>query len=316
MKISFISKYRSCLIALSMLWIAIRHSNFPIHFKPLGFLLYTCGYGGVDAFLFLSGFGIYYACKKERQYSDFLKRRLLKILPYSIVVTAILFILGRKTLSNALVEGFGLTVWLRADLINWYTSFILFLYLLTPFYFKLFKKKPLIVTTATIIIVWLLCLFLNDRNVYIFFRTGIYVLGIYFGYLNEKYPELNCWWLPLLTIVGFAAIYWLYHYVNNDILHTQPFLLIIPGLMVFVGWLLDKLSFLQKPLAAMAPYTFQFYLIHEEVVAYLYSYYEVLYRPGIYFDYLINIAAIILAFILAVILKRIVDLLLTRIVRN
>ena len=28
--------------------------------------------------------------------------------------------------------------------------------------------------------------------------------------------------------------------------------------------------------------------IHEEVVAYLYSLYAVLYRPGIYFDYLIN----------------------------
>ena len=60
MKLRLISKYRSCLMALAMLWVAIRHSNFPINFKPLKFLLYSCGYGDVDAFLFLYRPGIYF----------------------------------------------------------------------------------------------------------------------------------------------------------------------------------------------------------------------------------------------------------------
>lgn len=316
MKLRLISKYRSCLMALAMLWVAIRHSNFPINFKPLKFLLYSCGYGGVDAFLFLSGFGIYYALKKEPVYWEFVKRRCLRILPYSIATAAVMFLLGRRTLNDALVEGLGLVVWLRQAWAQWYTSFILFLYLLTPLYFSFFKKKPLTVMTITIAAVFLLCQFLNDRNVYIFFRTGIYVLGIYFGYLNETKPELDCWWLPLLTIAGFALMFWLFHYVSNDTMYTQPFLLIIPGMLLFAAWCLDQLRFLQRPLAAMAPYTFQFYLIHEEVVAYLYSLYAVLYRPGIYFDYLINIVAIVLAFGLAIVLKKAVDLILVRIVRN
>ncbi|MDO4499717.1 MAG: acyltransferase family protein [Erysipelotrichaceae bacterium] len=308
MTINLLSKHRNSLMAIAMIWVAIRHSNFPMIInKAVNFVLVHCGYAGADAFVFLSGFGIYYACKKEPKYWDFIKRRLIRILPYSVAVCLLLFAIGSISLKDVFVNGFGLAIWFRIDWVYWYVSFILLMYLLTPFYMKLFKKNPYLVTVLGIGLVSLLCCFLSSRNVYIFFRTNLYLLGILFAHINDKKPETKMWWTLIPMVFGFVLQYYLIHYVGNNTLYTPPFLLAIPGVMCLSAWIIDKLKFVQKPLAWLSKYSFLFYLIHEEIVSLLYLNYAVLYRPGIYFDWLINIVAIVIALLISILIKKVID---------
>lgn len=314
MKVSLLSKYRSCLMALAMLWVAYRHSNFPSIWKPFGFVLYACGYGGVDAFLFLSGFGIYYACKKEKSYWHYLKRRLLRVLPYSVLAMMMLFAFGRKTFIHAIIEGFGLSIWFRSDWIQWYTSFLILIYAVAPLYYKIFKKSPCIVSLVAIFVTTAICYQLDYRNFYIFFRTVIFLIGFGFGYMNDVNPDQNVWWTLIVMVFGWWLQYYMLHNYGSDILHTQPFPFIIPGFMLLAAYFVDKISFIRKPLMWLSTYSYQFYLIHEEILGYIYSYYGVLYRPGIYFDWLINIAGFAIALLVGILLKKSVDCIIARII--
>lgn len=313
MKISLISKYRTCLMALSMIWIAIRHSWISFPWKPINFVLNTAGFGGVDAFLFLSGFGIYFACKKEKTYFEFMKKRLLRILPYSLLVMFLLFLFGKKTIFDALIQGSGLSLWFRIDWMQWYTSFIIFIYALTPLYYRIFKKKPIVVTTACVICVILLCQFLNARNTYIFSRIAIYALGFLFGYYFDTKPDLNIWWTQIFFVIGWVWEFYKMHYCNilidgiPQIQYTRGFFLIIPGMLLLLAYIIDRIRFLVKPLSWLGSYSFQFYLVHEEILSWLYEYYGLLYRPGIHFDLLINIAAMLLSLLVAILIKHSAD---------
>lgn len=307
MPVSLLSKHRSSLMALAMIWIAIRHSYFPATFKALDFFFQTSSYGGVDLFVFISGFGIYYAYKKQPEYKTFIKRRLLRVLPYSIVTCFLLFLLGFKSLYEAFVDGFGLAIWLRIDWLCWYTSFIILAYILTPFFIKIYLKKPVHTVVISIIVISAVCQMMNFRNIYIFFRFVVYILGIVFGHINDKNPNYNCLWLIPIMVFGWGLQYWLFHNLGNDVSHVLAFPFITPGMLVLTAYIVDKLKFVQKPLVVLSAYTYQFYLIHEVVLNYLYSYYEVLYRPGIYFDWLINIVGIIIALIFAIIIKKSID---------
>lgn len=83
---SLISKHKKELMSIAMIWVAFYHVYFEFKFKPINFVLVKCGYGGVDLFVFLSGFSLYYAYEKENNYLEFIKRRLLRILPYKIII--------------------------------------------------------------------------------------------------------------------------------------------------------------------------------------------------------------------------------------
>ena len=171
MTVDLIRKHRREIMAVAMIWIAIRHSYFPIQSKILGFILNTCGYGGVDIFLFLSSFGLYYAYDKYSNYWSFIKRRFSRVLPYTIPMCIVLFYFNRRTLLEAIIDGLGLSIWFRNDWIYWYTSFLLFMYLLTPLYLRIFKKSnnKAFVTILSIVFVSIICYYLPSyQYIYIF----------------------------------------------------------------------------------------------------------------------------------------------------
>ena len=102
-------------------------------------------------------------------------------------------------------------------------------------------------------------------------------------------------------------MYYLYHNFGNDVPHVYPLLLITPGLLLLASCLIDKISVLHKPLEFIGKYTYQFYLIHIEIVPFLYRHYEQLYIPNVGFDWLINFAGILVAFVLAIVYKELID---------
>lgn len=75
-----IGKHRTELMGFAMIVIMFFHMNFsvPSQFGILSFIKQT-GYGGVDIFLFLSGYGIYHSLKKNSSLLGYYKRRAVRI---------------------------------------------------------------------------------------------------------------------------------------------------------------------------------------------------------------------------------------------
>ena len=66
-----ISIFRRELMGIAILWIMLRH--LPIssgYYYVLDYLM-NLGYGGVDMFLFLSGFGLFFSMKKDSRIGSF-----------------------------------------------------------------------------------------------------------------------------------------------------------------------------------------------------------------------------------------------------
>lgn len=310
MSIKLLSKHRSELMVIAMIWLAIFHSHISFNFKPINFILETCGYGGVDIFMFLSGFGLYYAYKKESKYFDFIKKRLIKILPYNIIICIIWkFVYGRG-IFETILDALGLSLLFRHNLTGWYTSLMLVIYLLTPLYMKIFKNTEKETTFSFIILILMICLLSRNGTItYIWFRSAVYILGIYFGYLNDNDKNINWPLMMILIIIGWALMYYTYHNYGNEVQHVLPFILITPGMCLMFAWILDKLTIFNKPLNYMSRYTYQFYLIHITIIDLMYMNYDKFYISIPNFDWIFNLIGIIISFILAVLLTKIVNVL-------
>lgn len=305
---SLISKHRNELLAIAMLWIAFYHAYVGFNFKPLNFVLVTCGYGGVDIFMFLSGFGLYYAYKKENKYTDFIKRRLMKILPYNIIICFIEMFVYKRTLMDTIINSLGLTLLFSAQLANWYTSYMIIVYLFTPLYFKLFKNKPLLVTIISIALTFIVCLLVNKNDFsYVWFRCAIYFLGIYFAYAYEKNINIyeNVW--IVMFFAGWALMYYMYHNLGT-FQHVYPLFLITPGLCIMLSKLFDTISIFNKPLEFLSEYTYQFYLIQSILVYLVYNNYDKFYFKVtlIGFDWFINIIIMFITLVLSIVLVKLV----------
>ena len=311
MYISLISKYKKQLMAIAMLWIAIYHSNFPIHSRLITFVLVVCGYGGIYLFSFISGMGIFFSCSKEESYGKYIRRRLLRILPYGLPIIIAFALRHRTPLRSILVDCLGLSIFVSPNLINWFTSFIITAYVLSPFYYRLFTKKPLLVTALTSSLITTLCMLINNETIsYIYICFTVYCIGFYFGYLiyNKHEPKFLNIVMIFMMVMGWVLMYYCYHHFGNDVTHVYPMIMIAPGMLLIIAFILDKITVFNKLLDFIGSYTYVFYLIHMEVIGILYFNYELLYRPGIYFDVLINAAGIIIAFILSVIYQNMIDL--------
>lgn len=315
---SLISKHRKQLLAIAMLWVAFYHAYVGFSFKPINFVLVTCGYGGVDIFMFLSGFGLYYAHKKENNYLCFIKRRLLKILPYNIIVCIIEMFVYKRTILTTLINSFGLTLLFSAQLANWYTSFMIIIYLFTPLYLNIFKKKPQLVTIVSIVITFIVCLLANNNDFsYVWFRCAIYFLGIYFAYVYENNINLHEYLWIFLFFVGWMLMYYMYHNYGT-FQHVYPLFLITPGLCIILSRLFEKITILNKPLDFLSKYTYQFYLIQSILVYIAYNNYEKIYfsLPVIGFDWFINIIIMIIALLLSILLVRFIEIIETNIINK
>ena len=68
-----ISKYRSTLMGLAILWVMYFHINVQT-FTDFGWFFHRIGFYGVDIFLFLSGIGVYFSLKNDPKFWDFIRR--------------------------------------------------------------------------------------------------------------------------------------------------------------------------------------------------------------------------------------------------
>lgn len=226
-----LSQYRDQLFGITILLIMIFHGRiFPalVEDPILSAYLPTrswvpAGSIGVDAFLFLSGMGLYHAMEQRPSLPAFYGRRLKRILIPYLIIGGLYWYFKDVTLSHDIPrfwEDFSLRSYFTTGLATyWYIALILPLYLLSPLFLWLFRTR---FRTFFLFALYALCLggtiYLSVVNEDSFWhmekaldRIFIFVLGCYFGRtIQEKRPMRPGWIaFALLTLTCRGLVYYL-----------------------------------------------------------------------------------------------------------
>lgn len=275
-------KYRELWMGLAMMWIVWFHSGLEPSNEAL-FFMKEIGYGGVDIFFFASGIGCYFSLDKDGDGYNFIKRRLLRIIP-----TYWIFMIP-WTIYKRAYSGMGLRVILGnifcvqgftglGEEFNWYISAIWMMYLLAPVFKavvdRVSSKSQLVF--GIVLLVLFSTSFWDVRFLLIAIsRIPIFFLGIYFGKLAKNEVRMNKLHLGIMTIgsiVGFGLlIYW--KSIHTDDLYDKgyfwyPFILITPGVCMLISRFMELIKdrngarIIEKTIRICGKCSFEIYLLH------------------------------------------------------
>ncbi len=315
---SLLSKYRTQLMGIAILWIILRHSDFDDTIVPFVVrLLRRSGYGGVDIFFFLSGLGIYFAYQKENVNTN-LKKRFLRILPYYIPIIILFSVFfqypnGMISLKGIFLRIFILDYWVEADSLGWYIPVALLFYVLTPVIMQALKgnfTRNWIILLVSVFAIGLLFDYLGYWYIMntIVIRLASYVLGIYIGYMIANKMRINILWIILSLIIGLITygLQYMYGYENKTIalyFAVLPFFFLSLPLCAIFSYIFSLIKNYKFPvLYFFGTYTLCLYIFHERIKLIM-QHYEIPY-------------VVLLSFVIAVILAYLWQNLVTMILKK
>jgi peptidoglycan/LPS O-acetylase OafA/YrhL len=191
MNMEIISQRRTELMGFATIWIAVLHG--PLWFHTTLLSLYKAsGYCGVEMFLFLSAFGLYYSYHSHKTTAvEFFRRRLMRLLPAVIAVSLFSMIVMNNKIWNMLSCYWFLGFFWRKDITAWFLPAIIVLYAISPLYLKYFDDgREEKMTAAAMAAGLLLGLLLRQSyRIVFYFRIPVFFLGFLAGkYSFEKRP--------------------------------------------------------------------------------------------------------------------------------
>lgn len=150
-----ISKYRSLLMGFAIIWIMLFHYCYIVEPEIFEFFPIRNGYGGVDIFLFLSGFGLYYSYTKDggANLRSFYIKRFIRVLPSFWLVIVVYDIITHNVSTATFFRLSTLGFWIPTlPYSYWYISSIIAFYLLFPLYMHFYAKYKEICLIVVIVI--------------------------------------------------------------------------------------------------------------------------------------------------------------------
>lgn len=284
MNIANISKYRGELMGFATLWVLCFHFSGDIGVSMLDY--FSCiGYGGVDIFLFLSGFGLTIGFK-NRPALQFYKKRFLRVFPTYLVLIVIWYAF-RPSLSikDALIASTGIGFYIRGfHFWDWYLPFLYLLYLLFPLWMQLTKKarenkdtKQFILFTigASIIgLLWTGYLIAGQKGPMTILaapRVPIFFIGSLFGYLYLNKIELPKKYSIALSLIAVVTLIILvvivqrnaFRYLWVNAVFWLPFILIVPGLLFLLTEVFGRIhNICNSIFRFFGSISLEFYFIH------------------------------------------------------
>ena len=275
---------------IAILWIMLYHAQARCSLMPVRFLQ-DIGYGGVDLFLLLSGFGCYLSLERNPNPVRFLKRRMARILPAYLPFILLWMGIRRATVGLYFTDFCGsLTmtgVWNDSIAhFNWFPDALLLYYILLPYICGIQResRRPLFAFAGLLVLAFLVSgSFLHSVYLLIMSRLPVLVAGAFLARLQEAlakerrrsrilYRAVLVLSVPLAA-AGFAILYWsLYCQASYDLWHYglywYPFFLIAPCLVFYLGKaekLLSRLSFMAPLLGCVRLFgraSFELFLCH------------------------------------------------------
>lgn len=267
-------------MAFAMFSILLTHITTPFPSLVVERFRVLCQ-GGVDMFLFLSGFGLYYSGMKNASPLNFYAKRAKRIFPSFWLIWFLTLLNNHKFhWANFLWGGSTLPFWfpsLTKYIFAWFVSLIVVLYAVFPFYFRLFKKRPKLATTLGVG----LGLVLTGIYVYHFqmvrpgfgnrfilpaARLPIFFIGVYAGQwlspthlagvVNKRRIKAVLLGISAVSLVAFFFMLnaWGFNGMRNSSLLYLLFVPILPGAMtamVEVFRWIERWSFGQRVLSLL-----------------------------------------------------------------
>ena len=160
-KLQHISYFRSELMGFAILWIMAFHFDFmQIPILPN---ITQYGYAGVEIFMFVSGFGIFYSLsEKGNNLFNFYKKRIMRIFPayYLIGILDSIFVF-HDNLFTYLFRFSTIGYWFGTTFDEWYIPSLIILYIFSPLIIRLLKPNKIAFVWITITIFIFLSFCLN-----------------------------------------------------------------------------------------------------------------------------------------------------------
>ena len=279
--IKALSIHRSALMGFAMLWVVL------YHYQMNGFLSYpmSLGFTGVDIFLLVSSFGLYYSMHKNDNTLLFWKRRLIRIFPtYIIIGIATCLLTGYDTVLKFFWNYSTIGFWANQEC-GWFVSSIVFLYFLFPFlYFTIFKSSQLkILIPIAVLLFFFICYncfvdrsIMDTNHFLLLYRIPIFIIGALLAHIENTppiqplaYRYLNGGKLLLLFIALLLLfLIVMMHFMKgprDEITVRSLFFsttFIAPIIIYALLLVFERVRLLSKTLAVVGEASFEIFLLH------------------------------------------------------
>jgi len=309
MSYELISRNRKALMGWATLWVALLHSQMWFSFLPLQWIKIT-GHGGVEMFLFLSAFGLYYAYQKGEHGWNFFRRRILRILPYFLPVVLFRIWYLKEPLDESIRLLTATSFWITGDRSMWFVSALIILYALTPLYLHFFSGREEKMTAWAFGLSAAASFFFLDRLQTIFTASmPVFFLGFLAGYYSKQKKTVDRRAKSLGALLLAAGIVLQVISYANDVNETllfgkgmfwYPHLLIVWPLCmllsVFTEWC-RRVHWLWLPdmMNHLGAVSLEFYLLHELMMKFWSNIFSVAPRYS-YHGILFNVLVILLTY--------------------
>lgn len=286
-----ISRYRSAVMGAAILWIVVYHSGLSFSFFPLlGKALNDIranGFGGVDIFLFISGFGLYRSLAHNADPVAFYGRRLKRVLPAFCPVLIIWLALKlpavppedwlRVILGNLT----GTAFWIGpAPAFNWYMLALYAFYGIAPFFYRALERRSGIYWVLAGTLLMDVC-FYGQWVMIAVTRFTIFALGMEAGRwavqgrkIGRAFEVISC----LLGLGSYILLLTLRAALPNALLwnggfYWYPFIFIAPAMIFllcrFFSWLEVHGRRVLRGFEIAGECSLEIYLIHVVAFDYL-----------------------------------------------
>lgn len=220
-----ISVYRSHIMGLAAIGIVLCHSvnNGVVMPHLLERILVYCNLG-VDVFLVLSGYGLYFSMRKisnsEGYYKFWIQRLRRVAIPYAIFMIPYwggYCIIANKSVLDFIYYFSTLSFW-KEHIGVWYVALLIPLYLfIAPIVKKLFNRfekdflvmfiMVLLLSITGYVVDWLIkdgivkSLGLLDNTSFVIMRLPAFIIGYYLGYISKKRTKISFLWIISMCFI-------------------------------------------------------------------------------------------------------------------
>ena len=274
-----LNRSRDEIKAIAILWVVFFHAQLVL--DGVLYKIQSIGYGGVDMFQFMLGYGLFQSLSKSDDLGDYLKRRVVRIfpsyLPFCLLWLIVMipkFDLGLVKTVKTIIGNLTMTGYLAKNIsvINWYPTLLILSVLSAPlFYAVLSRSKKKLLCLSALVMASLLIgmIYIGDKQYIVISRFPVFLLGMGFA-MQAKNEKLVKWAYRCSIPVFVLGVYIIMRFLTvfSDELHQyalywHPFILIAPALCLILAFLLNKCNKkLLLPLQIIGKASFEIFLFN------------------------------------------------------
>ena len=275
-------KYRNVWMGIAILLVVFFHTEMVFR-NPVLRAVQEYGYGGVDIFIFASGIGCYYSLHANANPAEFIKRRVVKIMPTYLCFMIVWLIYKKTFFEMSITSMIGNLFCVqnftyKGNEFNWYVSAMWLMYLLAPFLTALADRLDnwkKILATMALLLLFTVSFWYSYTYIITIVRIPIFFLGILVAKKASEgllLKRLHVWLLSLASGAGMVLLVLLNRWIPDKIWLVgglwYPFIAIVPGLCLLISLACARLEavrggrMLVGLLTGLGKRTFEVYLIH------------------------------------------------------